>query len=34
MRNTAEVLEEHHVDRARAAGWTWAEIGAVLEISP
>jgi hypothetical protein len=34
MRDTAEVLEEHHVDRARAAGWTWAEIGAVLEVSP
>lgn len=34
MRDTAEVLEEHHVDRARAAGWTWAEIAAVLEVSP
>jgi hypothetical protein len=34
MRDTADVLEEHHVGRARAAGWTWAEIAAVLEVSP
>ena len=34
MRDTAGVLEEHHVGRARAAGWTWAEIAAVLEVSP
>ena len=34
MRDTADVLEEHHVGRARAAGWTWAEVAAVLEISP
>ena len=34
MRDTADVLEEHHVERARAARWTWAEIGAVLEVSP
>jgi len=34
MRDTAEVLEEHHVDRARTAGWTWAEIVSVLKVSP
>jgi len=33
MRDSADVLEEHHVERARAAGWTWAEIAAVLEVS-
>jgi hypothetical protein len=33
-RETADVLDDHYVDRARAAGWTWAEIAAVLEVSP
>jgi hypothetical protein len=33
IRELAEGLEEHHVSRARRAGWSWAEIGAVLEVS-
>jgi hypothetical protein len=34
MRELAEGLEEHHVHRARRAGWSWAEIGALLKASP
>lgn len=34
LRKLADGLEEHHVRRARKAGWSWAEIGAVLELSP
>jgi hypothetical protein len=26
-------LEEHHVSRAREAGWSWAEVGVVLDVS-
>jgi hypothetical protein len=33
MRELAEGLEEHHVRRARQAGRSWAEIGALLEVS-
>jgi hypothetical protein len=33
MRALAEGLEEHHVSRARHAGWSWAEIAAVLDVS-
>jgi hypothetical protein len=33
MRTLAEGLEEHHISRARMAGWLWAEIGALLEVS-
>jgi hypothetical protein len=34
LRILADALEEHHVKRARKAGWSWAEVGAVLEVSP
>jgi hypothetical protein len=33
LRDMAKVFEEHDVRRAREMGWTWAEIGAVLEVS-
>jgi hypothetical protein len=33
LRTLADALEKHHVSRARRAGWSWAEIGAVLEVS-
>ena len=34
LREVAQVCEEHQVRRARAAGWTWAQIAAALEVSP
>jgi hypothetical protein len=33
LRTLADALEEHHVSRAREAGWSWAEVGAVLDVS-
>jgi hypothetical protein len=33
LRTLADALEEHHVSRARRAGWSWAAVGAVLEVS-
>ena len=34
LRQVAQVCEEHQVRQARAAGWTWAQIAAALEVSP
>ena len=34
LRQAADVLEEYQVGRARGAGWTWAQIAEVLEVSP
>jgi hypothetical protein len=33
MREPPDGLEEHHVRRDRQAGWSWAEVGALLEVS-
>ena len=33
IRELAEGLENHHVRRDRQAGWSWAEIAAVLDVS-
>jgi hypothetical protein len=33
LRQTADACEQYQVARARAAGWSWAQIGAVLEVS-
>jgi hypothetical protein len=33
LRTLAHALEEHHVSRARRAGWSWAEVGAALDVS-
>jgi hypothetical protein len=33
LRSLADALEEHHVSQAREAGWSWAEVGAVLDVS-
>jgi hypothetical protein len=33
LRTLAEALEEHHVNRAREAGWSWADVGALLDVS-
>jgi hypothetical protein len=29
----ADALEEHHVSRPREAGWSWAVVGTVLDVS-
>lgn len=34
LRQVAQVCEEHQVRQARAAGWTWKQIAAALEVSP
>jgi hypothetical protein len=34
LRDVAHVCEEHQVARARAAGWTWAQIAEALEVTP
>jgi hypothetical protein len=33
LRTLADALEEHHIRGARNAGWSWAEVGAVLDVS-
>jgi hypothetical protein len=33
LHTLADALEEHRVSRAREAGWSWAEVGAVLDVS-
>jgi hypothetical protein len=33
LRQAADACEQYQVARARAAGWSWAQIGAVLEVS-
>jgi hypothetical protein len=34
LRTLADALEEHHVNRVREGDWSWAEVGAVLDVSP
>lgn len=34
LRDVAEVCEQYLVARARADGWTWAQIAAALKVSP
>ncbi len=34
LRDVAQVCEQHQVARARAAGWTRAQIATALEVSP
>ncbi len=34
LRDALEVCETYQVGRARQAGWTWAQIAQVLEVTP
>lgn len=34
LKDVVRTCEEYQVASARAAGWTWAQIGAALQVSP